>query len=140
MQLGIFLFQMMDLIFYPVVMIKISITGIPKLDKSYKPSKPKNILIVLDKTQSSNFLIGSGASTDYFETLNMVENLLTELNDNQHSIDEDNFKIKKMIFMSSIIYPTHDYTEMNEESEFLYDEKKRIGYIEKIVKLIRQKI
>jgi len=54
--------------------------------------------------------------------------------------DEDNFKIKKMIFMSSVIYPTHDYTEMNEESEFLYDEKKRIGYIEKIVKLIRQKI
>lgn len=40
-----------------------------------------------------NFLIGSGASTDYFETLNMVENLLTELNDNQHFIDEDNFKI-----------------------------------------------
>lgn len=40
-----------------------------------------------------NFLIGSGASTDYFETLNMVESLLTELNDNQHSIDEDNFKI-----------------------------------------------
>ncbi len=33
-----------------------------------------------------NFLIGSGASTDYFETLNMVENLLTELNS---KIDRD---------------------------------------------------
>jgi len=54
--------------------------------------------------------------------------------------DEENFKIRKMIFMSSIIYPTHDYTEMNAESVFLYNYEKRISYIEKIVKLIKQKI
>ena len=54
--------------------------------------------------------------------------------------DEEKFKIKKMIFMSSIIYPTHDYTEMNAETDILYDDDKRIGYIEKVLKLIRQKI
>lgn len=40
-----------------------------------------------------NFLIGSGASTNYFETLNMVENLLTELNKKQSIINPDSFKI-----------------------------------------------
>ncbi len=54
--------------------------------------------------------------------------------------DEEKFKIKKMIFMSSIIYPTHDYIEMNAETDILYDDEKRIGYIEKVLKLIRQKI
>lgn len=54
--------------------------------------------------------------------------------------DEEKFKIKKMIFMSSIIYPTHDYTVMNAESDFLYDYDMRLGYIEKVVQLIRQKI
>lgn len=40
-----------------------------------------------------NFLIGSGASTVYFQTLNMVENLLTELNRKQSIISPDSFKI-----------------------------------------------
>ncbi|GAA4059862.1 SIR2 family protein [Flavobacterium cheonanense] len=39
-----------------------------------------------------NFLIGSGASTDYFQTLNMVENLLTELN-SKINRDTNEFKI-----------------------------------------------
>jgi hypothetical protein len=39
-----------------------------------------------------NFLIGSGASTEYFETLKMVENLLTELN-NKIDRDSSEFKI-----------------------------------------------
>lgn len=40
-----------------------------------------------------NFLIGSGTSTEYFQTLNMVENLLTELNRKQSIINPDSFKI-----------------------------------------------
>ena len=38
-----------------------------------------------------NFLIGSGVSTVYFQTLNMVENLLTELNRKQSIISPDSF-------------------------------------------------
>jgi hypothetical protein len=39
-----------------------------------------------------NFLIGSGASTNYFETLNLVENLLPELSSNSNR-DSNEFKI-----------------------------------------------
>lgn len=57
--------------------------------KKKKLEKIKKIL----ESCHINFLIGSGASTDYLETLNMVENLLTELNSNQKDISLDSFKI-----------------------------------------------
>lgn len=40
-----------------------------------------------------NFLIGSGASKNYFETLDSVESLLTELNKSQKDLNPDSFKI-----------------------------------------------
>jgi AcrR family transcriptional regulator len=70
----------------------------------------------------------------------LMENKMEKVLERYLDEDEEKFKIKKMIFMSSIIYPTHDYTEMNEESDILHDYNKRIGYIEKVVKLIGQKI
>jgi len=70
----------------------------------------------------------------------LMEDKMNEVLERYLDEDEENFKIKKMIFISSVIYPTHDYTELNEESEVLYDYDKRIEYIRKIVKLIRLKI
>lgn len=51
----------------------------------------------------------------------------------------EDFNIRKTVFLSSIIYPTLEYNEIN-GSAFLLQEKERSGYIEKVIKLIRQKI
>lgn len=50
---------------------------------------------------------------------------------------EDEYSIRKTIFLSSIIYPTLEFNELN-GTAFLIDEKKRMDYIDKVVKLIRQ--
>lgn len=54
--------------------------------------------------------------------------------------DEDNFITRKTIFLSSIVYPTLEYDELSTGAEFLLQEEKRLAYIEKVVKLIRQKV
>lgn len=79
-------------------------------------------------------------SQEIIDVANLMEAKLNIVLERYLSKDEKEFKIKKMIFMSSIIYPTDDYMKMNAESDFLYDYEKRIAYIEKVVQLIRQEI
>jgi len=79
-------------------------------------------------------------SQEIIDATILMEDKLNKVLERYLSEDEEKFKIKKMIFMSSIIYPTHDYMKMNAESDFLYDYEKRIAYIVKVVRLIRQKI
>ena len=50
---------------------------------------------------------------------------------------EDEFSIRKTIFLSSIIYPTLEFNELN-GTAFLSEENQRMDYIDKVVKLIRQ--
>lgn len=50
---------------------------------------------------------------------------------------EDEFSIRKTIFLSSIIYPTLEFNELN-GTAFLSEENQRMDYIDRVVKLIRQ--
>ena len=52
--------------------------------------------------------------------------------------DEENFRMKRMIFKSSIIYPS-DNIGVDSNDDLLYDPLKRMKYIEKVVKLIKGK-